>query len=184
MSVISSVELKGWWAVHRAGHQQCIGDTSGLTSVKIVEGKWIVRHWWWDRWSGWGDKEAVGFKLGFLKFCCFGLTTHPPWAKQTLITTAFSSYAMRSDAIWRRNLATHQECFRRTTGCWRLGFRRVSPLLHHSYTSCTRQSTSIDGGCQCSPKETSSTPQNRCVLSCRVRLLVLTLFLSPQNNSV
>jgi len=57
-------------------------------------------------------------------------------------------------------------------------------LLLHFYTSCTRQSTLIDGGCQCSPKETSSTPQKRCVLSLRARLLVLTLFLSPQNDSV
>jgi len=42
----------------------------------------------------------------------------------------------------------------------------------------------IDGGCQCSPKEMSSKPQKRCVLSLRVRLLVPTLFLSSQNDSV
>jgi len=34
------------------------------------------------------------------------------------------------------------------------------------------------------PKERSRTPHKRCVLSLRVRLLVLTLFLSPQNDSV
>jgi len=43
---------------------------------------------------------------------------------------------------------------------------------------------SIDGGCQCSPKETSSTPHKMCVLSLRVCLLVLTPLLSPQNDSV
>ena len=36
--------------------------------------------------------------------------------------------------------------FRRTTGRRRLRFRRVPPLLHRFYTSCTRQPTSIDGG--------------------------------------
>ena len=34
------------------------------------------------------------------------------------------------------------------------------------------------------PKETSRTPRKICALSLRVRLLVLTLFLSPQNDSV
>ena len=45
------------------------------------------------------------------------------------------------------------------TGRRRLRFRRVSPLIHHLYTSCTRQSTSIHGGCSAPPKRRRARPK-------------------------
>jgi len=119
-------------------------------------------------------------KLRWASCTCYSIS-YVPKEIFGLLSQAVRRYLTTKPCNSSRALQTNH---RWITGCRRLGFRWVSPLLHHFYTFCTRQSTLIDGGCQCSPKETSSMPQQRCALSLRVCLLVLTLFPSPQNDSV
>ena len=55
-----------------------------------------------------------------------------------------------------------------------------SPFLHHLHPTIHLDRRWLSAP----PKETSRTPSKRCALRLRVRLLVLTLFLSPKNDSV
>jgi len=128
------------------------GVVAGSDMVKLV-GKCVESH------KGQTGPTLTKIVLGFMHPLFHFLCT------ERIFHSAFSSCTMHSNAIWWQNLATHQGHFRQITGHQRLRFQQVSPFLHHFYTSCTQQSTSINGGCQCSPKETLSMPQKRCVLS-------------------
>ena len=95
------------------------------------------------------DQNCVGLHAPAIPF--------PTYRKK--VSVCFLKLCNAQRRYLKRKLATHRARFRRIIGRRRLRFRRVSPLIHHFYTSCTRQSPSIHGGCSAPPQRRRARPK-------------------------